>query len=67
MSIMVKNAAVPVRVEIDPDKFRPSEVPVFVGLAKKIERYTGWKPEREHEDTILETIDWWRAKVKEKK
>lgn len=63
LNFMVSSARVAVQVEVDAERFRPSEVPVFVGSAKKIKNLTGWQPELDFEEAVIETMDWWREQV----
>lgn len=63
LDFMVSRAKVPVEVEVDAERFRPSEVPVFVGSAEKIQKLTGWQPELDFEEAVIETMDWWRECV----
>lgn len=50
-----------IRVEIDPNKIRPVDVPIIEADITKINRLTGWKPEIPLEQTIQETLNYWRA------
>lgn len=52
-----------IRVEIDPNKIRPVDVPIIEADITKINRLTGWKPQIPLEQTIRETLDYWRAHV----
>jgi GDP-4-dehydro-6-deoxy-D-mannose reductase len=63
LDLLISYAKVKVAVEVDPERFRPSEVPIFVGSADKIKRATSWFAERSFEESILETLEWWRGMV----
>ena len=54
----------PVRVEKDPARLRPSEIPVFVGDPTKIRKETGWKAQISMDRTIRDLMDYWRDKTK---
>lgn len=56
-------ATVPITVEQDRNRMRPSEVPLFVGSYDKLNQATGWQPMRQFEDSILDTLNWWRNRV----
>ena len=45
-------------------RMRPSDVPLLVGDAGKIERATGWKTEIRFEDTLRDLLDYWRQRVR---
>ena len=54
---------VPVRVERDPDRMRPSDVPVLVCDSGRFRRQTGWEPEYDLEHSLLAALDDWRERV----
>ncbi len=54
-----------IRVEIDPNKIRPVDAPVIEADITKIYQLTGWKPQIPLEQTISETLDYWRERVGE--
>lgn len=49
-----------IRVEIDPNKIRPVDVPIIEADITKLHELTGWKPQIELEQTIKDTLDYWR-------
>jgi len=57
---LITLAAVPIRVEIDPERYRPADVPIFYGSAAKLKQDTGWEPEIPFEQTIQDVLDEWR-------
>lgn len=52
-----------IKVEVDPNKLRPVDVPIIEADIRKINELTGWKPSIPLEQTINETLDYWRANV----
>jgi GDP-4-dehydro-6-deoxy-D-mannose reductase len=54
---------VPVEVETDPTRLRPSDVEILVGDNSKFREQTGWEPEIPFDQTLVDTLDYWRAKV----
>lgn len=56
-------SAVPVRVETDPARFRPVDVPVIEADTAKLRGCTGWEPKILLEKTLQETLEWWRKSV----
>ena len=52
-----------IRVERDPDRYRPVDVPVVYGSAQKFSSLTGWKPVISFEQTLLNTLTYWRSQV----
>lgn len=52
-----------IRVEIDQNKIRPVDVPIIEADITKLNELTGWKPEIPVEQTIRETLDYWRGNI----
>lgn len=63
LDAIVSMSDVDIRVEIDPNKIRPVDVPIIEADITKIHELTGWKPEIPIEQTIKETLDFWREHV----
>lgn len=58
---MILNASTAqIKVEVDPQKLRPIDVPIIEANIEKVVAATGWKPEIPLERTILETLNYWR-------
>jgi GDP-4-dehydro-6-deoxy-D-mannose reductase len=53
-----------VKLEVDPTRLRPNEVPQMFGDATKIQRETGWRPEVPLETTLRELLTYWRGKIR---
>jgi len=49
-------------VEQDPERMRPSDVPIIEPDISKIMACTGWKPEIPMEKTIADILNDWRGK-----
>ncbi len=56
-------SAASVSVEIDPARLRPTDVPVVQGDATRIRTELGWVPRIRVEDTLRDTLEWWRSEV----
>jgi len=54
-----------VKVEIDPDRLRPSDVEVLLGDSSKFRADTGWEPRIPFDTTLRDLLDYWRARVKQ--
>jgi len=52
-----------IRIEKDPSKFRPVDVPTIEADTKKLYEATGWTPQISLDQTIRETLDYWRRRV----
>lgn len=60
---LVARARVPVRLEQDPARMRPSDTPVILGSRSRLTADTGWAPSIPLEQTLGDTLAWWRARV----
>lgn len=61
---ILANSLKKIKVEIDDTKLRPVDVPIIEANVDKLQRVTGWKQEIDLEQTIKETLDYWRKEVK---
>ncbi len=52
-----------IRVEVDPNKLRPIDVPVIKADIGKMREVIDWEPVIKLEQTIAETLDYWRKKI----
>jgi GDP-4-dehydro-6-deoxy-D-mannose reductase len=53
-----------VNVEIDPERMRPSDVPVLLGDSMKFRRLTRWEPHIVFSLTLHDLLDFWRLQLK---
>ncbi len=49
-----------IKIEIDPNRLRPSDVTLQIPSTNKFFKETGWKPEIKFEQTIKDTLNYWR-------
>lgn len=61
LDILLANTQAKIEVKLDQARFRPSEVPLFIGSAEKVMQAVGWKPQRRFQDSLVETLKWWRS------
>lgn len=47
-------------IRIDPQRMRPSEIPVTVGHAQKLTALTGWRPQFSIDETLATLLSYWR-------
>mgnify|MGYP001183351564 CR=1 FL=1 len=52
---------VPVEVVTAADRLRPSDAPVLIADATRLRRLTGWRPAIPLEQTLADTLEFWRA------
>jgi GDP-4-dehydro-6-deoxy-D-mannose reductase len=59
------HSAVPIKVEPDPDRLRPSDISKVVCDYRRLESCTGWRPAIPFERSLADVLDDWRARVRE--
>jgi len=60
---LVSLARVPVRIEVDPSRFRPADVPYLVGNPTLTERECGWSVKIPFDDTLRDVLEDWRERA----
>jgi GDP-4-dehydro-6-deoxy-D-mannose reductase len=55
---------VEVKIEIDPERLRPSDVEVLIGDASKFKADTGWEPRIPFDQTLRDLLDYWRQTLR---
>jgi len=63
LDIYLGMSKVPIRTEIDPDRMRPSDIPVIVCDPGKLHRATGWQAQIPIEQTLSDILNEWREKI----
>jgi len=48
----------------DPEKFRPSDLPLLLGSSQKLREHTGWAPVYDIDATLSDLLNYWRAQLK---
>ena len=61
LDILLSLARVRVRVEQDPARLRPSDIPIVLGSAERIRSETGWQPLIPIEETLADLLEYWRT------
>ncbi len=61
--MLIERARVAIRVEVDPARLRPADVPYLVGDPGRIASETGWQAEIPIERTLEEVLREWRERV----
>lgn len=56
-----------IRVARDSTRSRPSDTPVTLCDPSKFRKQTGWEPQIEFEQTLRDTLEYWREKVRQTK
>ena len=57
---LLKQSNISIAIEPDPERLRPSDVPVLICDNSKIKSHIGWQPEISIDQTILDVLNYWR-------
>ena len=60
---LIEISGVKVKIEEDPARLRPSDVPVLLGDYSKFNKATGWKPEIPYDKTLADMLSYWRENI----
>ncbi len=61
---LIELSGVKVKVETDPARLRPSDVPVLLGDYTKFKTATGWEPKIPYEKTLADMLEYWRETIR---
>jgi len=64
VEILLGFASTRIRIEVDAERLRPSDVPVLRGDSTKFLQQVGWRPELPFVKTLEDLLNEWRAKVR---
>jgi GDP-4-dehydro-6-deoxy-D-mannose reductase len=67
LQAFVERAAVRIETVVDPARLRPIDRPIIVGDATRLRARTGWSPAIPLARTVQDTLDYWRARVRERR
>jgi GDP-4-dehydro-6-deoxy-D-mannose reductase len=63
LDIMLAHTPVKIAEETDLAKFRPSDTPISYADPSKFKRQTGWEPRLSFEQTCVDILNDWRARI----
>lgn len=52
-----------IKVEQDPQRMRPSDVPVLIGDGRKFRAASGWAPAIPFAQTLRDSLEYWRSRI----
>lgn len=62
LAALAQKSTLDVKHETDPARLRKNEVMEIRGSHDKLTNATGWQPEIPFEQTIADTLEWWRSR-----
>jgi GDP-4-dehydro-6-deoxy-D-mannose reductase len=67
LDLVLSFSQVEVKVEVDPDRLRPSDVEILIGDSSRFRADTGWEPRIPFEQTVRDLLDYWRKRLAPRK
>ena len=64
LDTMLGMSKIPIRTEADPERMRPSDIPVIVCDPTRLHLTTGWSAQIPLEQTLADILDDWRQKIR---
>jgi GDP-4-dehydro-6-deoxy-D-mannose reductase len=63
LDALIKASGIDIQTQVDPDRMRGTEVARVVGNAAAARRHLGWQPLIKIEDTLLDVLNDWQARL----
>jgi GDP-4-dehydro-6-deoxy-D-mannose reductase len=63
LEALLSLSPVKARIEVDPARLRPSDVPILLADSSRFVALTGWRPVIPFEQTLRDLLDYWRQRV----
>jgi GDP-4-dehydro-6-deoxy-D-mannose reductase len=67
LNLVLSHSKVEVKIEVDPERLRPSDVEILIGDSSKFRADTGWEPQIPFEQTVSDLLDYWRQRLVHRK
>lgn len=63
LDMLLGMARCAIAVKVDPERLRPSDVPILEGDASRFRARTGWRPAIPFSQTLADLLEYWRETV----
>ncbi len=67
LRLLLQQSTVPIRVEQDPARLRPSDKPILYCSTAKFHAQTGWAPAIPLDQSLHDILEYWRTKISTRK
>lgn len=64
VDLLLTLTKIKIKIKQDPDRMRPSDVPILIGDYYKFQKKTGWKPSISFKQTVEDLFNYWRETLK---
>lgn len=63
LNLLLSLSKVKIKIQKDPSRMRPSDLPVLLGDCTRFRKATGWKPVIPFKKTMKDLLNYWRERV----
>jgi len=63
LDVLLSHSTVKITLREDPARLRPSDVKILWADTTKFHKATGWEPTIPFEQTLLDTLAYWRQRI----
>jgi len=63
LDMLLALSTVKVKIQVDQDRLRPSDVPLLLSDSSKFKMLTGWEPRIPFSQTLKDLLEYWRERV----
>jgi GDP-4-dehydro-6-deoxy-D-mannose reductase len=63
LDMLLDISGVDVKIQVDPERLRPSDVPVLLSDSTKFRDLTGWEPLISFDRSLKDLLDYWRERI----
>jgi GDP-4-dehydro-6-deoxy-D-mannose reductase len=64
LETLISLSRTPITVRVDPERFRPVEIPVLYGSYARLQADTNWRPEIDLVQSLTDVLNEWRARLR---
>lgn len=64
LDVLLEYSGSNIKVEPDPERMRPSDIPIIYADSTKTRTQTGWEPIYSFKESLHRVLDYWREKIR---
>jgi GDP-4-dehydro-6-deoxy-D-mannose reductase len=63
LDMLLAISGIDVKIEVDPDRMRPSDVQILLSDSSKFRKLTGWEPRITFDQSLRDLMEYWRKRI----
>jgi GDP-4-dehydro-6-deoxy-D-mannose reductase len=63
LDMLLEISGVEVKIEVDPERLRPSDVPVLLADSSKFKQLSEWEPRISFNQSLQDLLEYWRERI----